>query len=181
MAPLRRDVQRGPADRVRQTLATLALLYAAPVFAGLLRERYTYAISVNTAIKNEVDLGTSFVVDVVELPPTLGSNATALELVVSDAHVVRLVDGGRVRGKLPLDVQLAYAQPFFVLVGSSGGLQEVRRRIGSGRIGSGRPAPRAKSPRPAGRRCRPRRRARAPTAHWRGSGSRRSRRRARGT
>lgn len=126
----------------RATLALLLLLHAAPVCAGLLRERYTYAISVSTAIKNEVDLGTSFVVDVVELPPTWGSNATALELVVSDAHVVRLVDGGRVRGKLPLDVQLAYAQPFFVLVGSSGGLQEVRRRIGSGRIGSGRPSPR---------------------------------------
>lgn len=109
--------------------ATLAWLHAAPASAGLLRERYAYSLSASTLVKNELDLGTSFVVDVVELPPKAGSNVTALELVVSDVHVVHNVEGGRMRGKLPLDVQLAYAQPFYLLVGSSGGLEEVRHMV----------------------------------------------------
>lgn len=119
----------------------LAMALSALVSAGLLHERFQWSLSASAALRQTDSAGTSCVVDVAELPPRAGSTGSALEIVLSDMHFIHAVDGGKMRAKLPPDVQLAYARPFFVLLGEHGGLQEVReglrhlRRMRSGTSG----------------------------------------------
>lgn len=105
-------------------LAACAPLALAQQATTLLHETFRYEVRAS-AHRQDTESGLSLAVDVLEVPPPPGSSGLSLEVVVSDLYFVNVVNGGRMRARLPDDAQLSYSRPFYVLLGADGALKEV--------------------------------------------------------
>jgi hypothetical protein len=151
------------ADMLLLLLLTVAT--AQQQVSSLLHESYRFDVLANTAAVggSATRAGLSVAVAVAEMPPLLlaaeddGDGATpaatgaamhahahSWELVLSDAYSVTVHGAGGARGRvrLPDSSQLAFARPFFVLVGADGASEVIGgARGGRGTQSGGCPPP----------------------------------------
>ena len=114
----------------------ILVLATQAIFAcSLLIERYTFEFStnVNPTVGTSEQNGLSFTVDVSELPPSVQSNRTSLEVVVSEIYMTKAghSGGGIARMRMPLETQRSFGGPFFVIIGEDGSLSEVSYHVES--------------------------------------------------
>jgi len=147
-------------------LLLLTVATAQQQVSSLLHESYRFDVLANTAAVggSATRAGLSVAVAVAEMPPLLlaaeddGDGATpaatgaaamhahahSWELVLSDAYSVTVHGAGGARGRvrLPDSSQLAFARPFFVLVGADGASEVIGgARGGRGAQSGGCPPP----------------------------------------